>query len=118
MEFKDQKAIYLQIAELLSDEILEGKYFEDERMPSVREYAATVEVNVNTCMKAYEWLQSQDIIYNKRGLGFFVAIGAKENILNMKRDEFFNETLPALVKQMQILNIPQSELINHLNNSI
>lgn len=114
MKFKDQKAIYLQIAELLCDETLAGKYGEGERIPSVREYAANVEVNVNTCMKAYEWLQSQDIIYNKRGLGFFVSIGAKGRIMEMRREEFFSETLPSLQRMIHFLGITPEELISHL----
>ena len=51
MRFKDNKAIYLQIADLICDDILQGKLLEDERIPSVREYAATVEVNANTCAR-------------------------------------------------------------------
>ena len=57
MRFKDNKAIYLQIADLICDEILQQKLLEDERIPSVREYAAIVEVNANTCARAYDWLQ-------------------------------------------------------------
>ena len=58
MRFKDNKAIYLQIADFICDDILQGKLLEDERIPSVREYAATVEVNANTCARAYDWLQN------------------------------------------------------------
>lgn len=71
MNFKESKAIYLQIADRICDEILLGQYQEEERIPSVREYAAMVEVNANTAMRSFDYLQSQDIIYNKRGIGYF-----------------------------------------------
>lgn len=115
MDFKENKAIYLQIAEHLMDEILQGLYPEDDRIPSVREYAANVEVNVNTCMRAYDWLCSQDIIFTKRGLGYFVATGARETILALRKKEFFEDFLPELAQKMQTLGISNEELINALN---
>ena len=68
MNFKESKAIYLQIADRICDEVLLGQYREEERIPSVREYAAVVEVNANTVMRSYDYLQSQEVIYNKRGI--------------------------------------------------
>ena len=65
MNFKESKAIYLQIADRICDEVLLGQYREEERIPSVREYAAVVEVNANTVMRSYDYLQSQEVIYNK-----------------------------------------------------
>ena len=73
MQFKENQTIYLQIAERISDEILLGHYAIGSRIPSVREYAALVEVNANTVMRSYEFLQTQGIIFNKRGIGFFVS---------------------------------------------
>ena len=88
MIFSNDKAIYVQIAERLSDEILAGKYKEDERIPSVREYAVLLEVNANTTVKAYDLLATDEIIYNKRGLGYFVSAGAKNLV-------YHNTMLPA-----------------------
>ena len=67
MTFNNDKAIYIQIAERLSDEILADQYHEDERIPSVLEYAVLLEVNTNTAVKAYELLAAEGVIYNKRG---------------------------------------------------
>ncbi len=64
MNFKENKAIYLQIADRICDEILLDKYKEEERIPSVREYATIVEVNFNTIMRTFDYLQSMEIIYN------------------------------------------------------
>ena len=110
MQFKDNKAIYLQIADLICEDILQDRLLEDERIPSVREYAANVEVNANTCARAYDWLQGQDIIYTKRGLGYFVSAGAKTAIQKMKRKEFMTEILPDVARQMANLDISMNEL--------
>ena len=85
MNFSNDKAIYIQMAERLCDEILSGQYKEDERIPSVREYAVLLQVNTNTAMKAYDQLARDEIIYNKRGLGYFVKAGAKEKIMDSRR---------------------------------
>ena len=77
---ENNKAIYLQIADRICDDIMQGKYDSDNRIPSVREYAASVEVNANTVMRSYERLTSRNLIFNKRGIGFFVSPDAKEKI--------------------------------------
>ena len=120
MEFKNHKPIFLQIAERICDEILQGKYLEGERLPSVREYAAEVEVNVNTVVRSFEWLSQKDIIFNKRGMGYFISQGAKENIRQSLRECFFQETLPELLGQMQKLSITAEEVeqvLKDLQNS-
>lgn len=111
MEFKESKAIYLQIAERLCGEILQGKYLEDERIPSVREYAAEVEVNINTMMRSYEYLQQKEVIYNKRGIGYFVSAGAKDLIYKNQKDRFLNEDLDDVFRQIYLLGIPINEVV-------
>lgn len=106
MNFQNDKAIYLQIADRLCDEIVAGRYADDDRIPSVREYAALLEVNVNTAVKAYEQLARGNIIYQRRGLGYFVMPGALEKIRNERRNVFLNETLPRIIQQMKLLDIP------------
>ena len=105
MTFSNDKAIYLQIVDRLSDEILSGKYQDDDRIPSVREYAVLLEVNTNTAVKAYEQLAREEIIYNKRGLGYFVTKGAKKQILKARKKAFMKERLPELFRQMALLDI-------------
>jgi DNA-binding transcriptional regulator YhcF (GntR family) len=105
MIFHNDKPIYLQIAERLCDEILSGEYQDDDRIPSVREYAVLLEVNTNTAVKAYDQLARENIIYNKRGLGYFVTPGARSEIKHVRRKEFINQRLPELFRQMQLLGI-------------
>jgi len=105
MIFTNDKAIYIQMADRLCDEILADKYKDDDRIPSVREYAVMLEVNANTVVKAYDELSRANIIYNKRGLGYFVTPGAKKQIMKERKQEFMKERLPELFRQMQLLDI-------------
>ena len=93
------------MADRLCDEIFAGKYKDDDRIPSVREYAVMLEVNANTAVKAFDELSRANIIYNKRGLGYFVTKGAKKQILKDRKKEFMKERLPELFRQMQLLDI-------------
>jgi DNA-binding transcriptional regulator YhcF (GntR family) len=100
------------MADRLCDEILAGRYKEDDRIPSVREYAVMLEVNANTAVKAYDELARANIIYNKRGLGYFVSPGAKEQILDERRRDFMDNRLPELFRQMRLLGIGFTEIKN------
>ena len=110
MKFKESKSIYLQIADRICDEILQGKYKAEERIPSVREYAAMVEVNANTVVRSFDYLQGQDIIYNKRGLGYFVALEGRERILELRKEVFLRDELPEFFRQLKTLDIPMKEI--------
>ena len=104
MNFKDSKGIYLQIADRICDEILLGNYKEDARIPSVREYAAMVEVNANTVMRSFEHLQSQGMIYNKRGIGYF------EMIRNYRKEVFMKEEAEYFFRQIYTLGLSPEDL--------
>ena len=110
MNFKESKSIFLLIADRICDEILQGQYKEEERIPSVREYAATVEVNANTVVRSFDYLQGQDIIYNKRGLGYFVAQGGRERILELRKEVFLRDELPEFFRQLEMLDISLSDV--------
>ena len=110
MTFNNDRPIYLQMAERLCDEILAGTYEADSRIPSVREYAVMLEVNANTAVKAYDELSRANIIYNKRGLGYFVTPGAKKQILKERKQEFMKERLPELFRQMLLLDITMDDI--------
>lgn len=110
MEFRKQKPIYLQIAERLMEQVLAGQLAVDDRMPSVRDVAASMGVNPNTVMRTFDYLQSEEIIFNRRGVGYFVAPDAKERILALQRKEFLEEELPLIRQKMQLLGISFDEL--------
>ncbi len=94
MDFNSSKAIYLQLGDRIMDAITSGRYTAGGRIPSVREFAAEVEVNPNTVVRTYEYLEQKCIVFNKRGLGYFVSDSAGEKILEMRRDVFYAEELP------------------------
>ncbi len=107
---ENNKAIYLQIADRISDSILRGEYPPDSRIPSVREYAASVEVNANTVMRSYERLTTKGLIYQKRGIGFFVTSDALEKILADKKEDLMEKQLPPLFNLMKYLGITPDQL--------
>ncbi|MBO7109065.1 MAG: GntR family transcriptional regulator [Prevotella sp.] len=118
MMFSNDKPIFQQMADRLCDEILVQTYQDDERIPSVREYAVMLEVNTNTAVKAYEQLSRENIIYNKRGLGYYVTPGARERILKERRKVFLEQQLPELFRQMNLLGLGIEDVVGtwqHLN---
>lgn len=117
MTFNNDKAIYLQMADRLCDEILAGTYADDDRVPSVREYAVALEVNTNTAVKAYEALARDGVIYNRRGLGYFVTPGARATIMEQRRRAFLGDTLPAMLRQMRLLGIGIDEVVSVWNST-
>jgi len=110
MEFKNTKGIFLQIADSISEKVMEGKYPPGEKIPSVRDLATEMGVNPNTVMRTYSELQSRGIIDNKRGVGYYVSNEAIGIIRQWKRQEFFETDLPLIVKQTRILDISFEEL--------
>lgn len=110
MDFENSKAIWLQIVDWICEKIARGQWRQDDRIPAVRETAALLQVNPNTAMRAYESMQADGIIYNKRGIGFFVAEGAREKIVEAERERFYSESLPELFTRMAMLGISADEL--------
>jgi GntR family transcriptional regulator len=110
MNFKDKEAIYLQIADYISEHIMLGKWKPDEKIPSVRELAGDIQVNPNTVMRTYEHLQNQEVIFNKRGLGHFVAIDAIDKIKGMRKERFLQQELPDFFRSIYLLDISFDEM--------
>jgi Predicted transcriptional regulators len=111
MVFNHNKSIFIQIASLICKRVLDGIYLPDNRIPSVRELAVEVEVNPNTVMRSFERLQGEGIIYNKRGVGYFISPDAPEKIHLQRHDTFMKEELPEMFKEMALLNISIEDLI-------
>jgi len=110
MNFSDNQSIYLQITELVKERILLSAWKEEEKIPSVRDLAGELQVNPNTVMRAYDFLQQEGIIYNKRGLGNFVSQVAKVKILTSRRARFLQSELPAFFRNLSLLNIGFDEM--------
>ena len=118
MEFRDNKAIYLQIAEYVCEHILLGKWKTDDKVPSVRELAVELEVNPNTVMRTYDLLQNINIITNKRGIGFFVADDAITQVKAYRKTQFMDDELPVVFRNVYLLNIKFDELEARYNSFV
>ena len=112
MEFNAHKPIYLQICDQLYGQILSGELKADDRLLSVRDLGIELGVNPNTIMRSYETMTASGIIYNKRGIGYFVAENAKNLVLNEMKNEFINNELPQVIKKMKLLGISMDEISN------
>ena len=110
MQFKDSQSIYLQIADHVCEKILLKEWKSEERIPSVRELAVQLEVNPNTVMRTFDFLQQQEIIYNQRGIGYFVTPGAFQQALNYRKQEFLQKDLPGVFRNMYLLGMDTEEL--------
>lgn len=118
MEFRDNKAIYLQIAEFVCEHILLGKWKTDDKVPSVRELAVELEVNPNTVMRTYELLQNKNIITNRRGIGFFVADDAITQVKAYRKTQFMDDELPVVFRNVYLLSIKFDELEARYNTFV
>lgn len=110
MEFNENEAIYLQIAGYVGEHILRQQWPPDQKIPSVRDLAADLQVNPNTVMRTYEFLQAQGTVYNKRGIGFFVAPDAVQTVQAYRRERFLQQELPAFFNTISLLDIGFAEL--------
>jgi len=115
MEFKETQAIYLQIGDYVCEQILLGRWTEGERIPSVRELGVALEVNPNTVVRTFEFLQNREIIFNKRGLGYFVSDDARLKIIQYRKKQFLEEDLPQVFKNMTLVGMAFKELENEYN---
>jgi len=110
MEFRDNEAIYLQIAAFVSENILLGKWAAEQKILSVRDLAVELEVNPNTVMRSYEFLQSQGVIYNKRGLGLYVAPDGPDKVKTYRKERFIQQDLPVFFRNIYLLDIEPGDL--------
>ena len=111
MEFNSNKPIYKQIIDYSFGQILTGAWAAEQRVPSVRELSLLLSVNSHTVLKAYEYLQAEEIITPKRGMGFYLSPEAMAHVNSARRQEFFDTTLKDLFKEMKLLNISIDEVV-------
>jgi len=120
MEFQSSKGIFLQIADNLCRQILEGLLNPGDRVPSVRDLAAEFEVNRNTVMRTYTNLQEAGIFDNKRGIGFFISENAVERVRGSEKANFFSHELPEFILKVKLLKLNStdlSELVSEIKNN-
>lgn len=118
MNFNEHKPIYLQISDLICEKILNDEYREDKRVPSIRDLGGMLGVNPNTVMRSFEYLKTIDVIYDKRGVGFFVSPSAKKVVKSIYKQLFLDEELPLIVKKVKLLDIETEVLCDHIREGL
>lgn len=110
MDFKKQKPIYQQIADSLCERVMGNEWQPEERMASVRDVAIQLGVNPNTVMRTFDYLQQSGILYNRRGVGYFVAADAKDKIHQLQRKEFIENELPSFLQKIKLLGMTLDDI--------
>ncbi len=114
MEFEADKPIFRQVADYCVAQISSGAWVEGGRLPSTKELAVSLAVNNRTVMKAYDMLSEAEVIFQRRGMGYYVADNAGEKLRDFFRREFVTSTLPNLRKEMTRASITPEELMRLL----
>ena len=108
--FSDGTSIYLQIAEMLENDILRGVLEEEGQAPSTNELARAYSINPATAAKGINLLVDEGILYKRRGIGMFVAKGGRQRIMQKRKDAFFETYVKRLVREARALGITREEL--------
>ncbi|WP_352420435.1 GntR family transcriptional regulator [Proteiniborus sp.] len=114
LDLNSDKSIYVQISELIENEILSGNLKEEDQAPSTNQFAKVYQINPATARKGLNILVDEEILYKKRGLGMFVAEGARKKILKKRQNTFFQEILPGIIREANRLEIPTEEVLDYI----
>lgn len=117
LNLSDEKSIYLQIGESIENDILRGILLEEERVPSTNELARAYSINPATAAKGINLLVEQGILYKKRGIGMFVASGAKQQIIAKRKNSFYDSFIVSLVEEARSLSISEDELVEMIRRA-
>ena len=111
MQFNNNgQAIYLQIVDYVCEKVLLHVWKPEDKIPSVRELAMQLEVNPNTVARTYEFLKLQDIIYDKRGIGYFISVNGQKNAMRYRKLEFTEKEIPSVFRIMYMLGLEIDDL--------
>ncbi|MGC4378830.1 GntR family transcriptional regulator [Fictibacillus sp. Mic-4] len=106
----DSRPIYVQIAERIENDIIEGGLLEESQVPSTNQFASFYQINPATAGKGVNLLVDQGILYKKRGVGMFVATGAREKLIKKRRELFFEQYVVSMIHEAEKLGITREEL--------
>lgn len=112
--FDGPEPIYVQIAQMIRAQVLAGELKEEEQVMSTTQFATTFRINPATAQKAFGGLVADGVLYKRRGLGMFVAPGARERLLEEHRTRYFEEVLAPALQQADILGIPTDEVVAYV----
>ena len=113
----EEKSIYLQISEMVEDEILRGILAEEEQVPSTTELSKFYKINPATAAKGINILVDKGILYKKRGIGMFVQTGAKERIMEARMECFYDTFVKKIITEAKLIGISKDELKKMIDSS-
>jgi DNA-binding transcriptional regulator YhcF (GntR family) len=108
---QNERPIFIQLAELLEDAILSGAYAEEDQVPSITEISVAYKINPATALKGINLLVDDGLIYKKRGLGMFVANGAREKVAERRRERFYRDFILPMLDEASRLGVGKPELM-------
>ena len=117
MKFNDDKPIFMQIVDMIENEILEGVLKNDDQTPSTNDFQKVFSINPATARKGLNILVDEGNLYKKRGMGMFVTDDAYNIILEKRQKEFFDNFIPSLVREMDRLNISKDKFLEELDKN-
>ena len=106
----DSRPIYVQIAERIENDIIEGGLPEESQVPSTNQFAAFYQINPATVGKGVNLLVDQGILYKKRGVGMFVSTGARNQLMEKRRNQFFEQYVVTMIQEAEKLGITREQL--------
>ncbi|MCR5581911.1 MAG: GntR family transcriptional regulator [Pseudobutyrivibrio sp.] len=106
----EDKSIYIQISEMIENDILRDILKEEEQVPSTTELSKYYKINPATAAKGVNILVDKDILYKKRGIGMFVQTGAKERIMEARRDSFYETYVKGIINEAKLIGITKEDL--------
>jgi DNA-binding transcriptional regulator YhcF (GntR family) len=120
MEFliDDTRPIFVQIAERIEEDIISGRLAEEEQVPSTNQFAALYQINPATAAKGVNLLVDQDVLYKRRGLGMYVASGARAQLLEKRREQFFDRYIVTMLQEAEKLGITPEQVTEMLQRRV
>ena len=114
LNLASDKSIYIQVAEMIENEIILENLKDEEQAPSTNQFAKIYNINPATAGKGLNLLVDEGILYKKRGIGMFVSEGARKKIINKRQSIFYKEILPQIIDEAERLEISLDEIIDHI----
>lgn len=106
----DGRPIFIQIAERIEDDIIEGGLSEETQVPSTNQFAAFYKINPATAAKGVNLLVDEGILYKKRGIGMFVTEGARAKVKEKRKEQFFEQYVVTMIQEAEKLEITADQL--------
>jgi DNA-binding transcriptional regulator YhcF (GntR family) len=116
--FDGRDPVYLQIADQIRDDVLRGDLAEEQQVMSTTQYATTFRINPATAAKAFAELVDEGVLYKRRGIGMFVATGARERLLAQRRETFFADVVDPVAEQARVLGISLEDVVARLRAGV